>query len=128
MTQTSTAAATVPAGAGSAVRTPWSEFWRKFKKQKLGMIALGFVILLILIAIFGPWIVPFDPEDYFDYDMINSGPTAAHWFGVDPLGRDIFSRVLAGTRISLVTGFFSVFVGGLINKNNGLMDGYCDGW
>lgn len=129
MTQTSTAAATaVPSGASAAVRTPWSEFWRKFKKQKLGMIALAFVILLILIAVFGPWIVPFDPEDYFDYDMINSGPTAVHWFGVDPLGRDIFSRVLAGTRISLVTGFFSVFIGGIVGTAMGLMAGYYEGW
>ena len=128
MTQISSATAASPSAAGNAVRTPWSEFWRKFKKQKLGMVALAFVILLILVAILAPWIVPFDPENYFDYDMLNSGPSAVHWFGVDSLGRDIFSRVLSGARISLATGFFSVFLGGVVGTAMGLMAGYYEGW
>jgi ABC-type dipeptide/oligopeptide/nickel transport system permease subunit len=55
--------------------------------------------------VLAPWIVPFDAENFFDYDALNSGPSATHWFGVDPLGRDIFSRILMGTRISLAAGF-----------------------
>ena len=126
MTQVSATAAAPTSG--NAVRTPWSEFWRKFKKQRLGMIALAFVLFMIVIAILAPWIAPFDPENYFDYDMLNSGPSMAHWFGVDSLGRDIFSRVLAGSRISLATGFFSVFLGGLVGTTLGLMAGYYEGW
>ena len=47
------------------VRTPWSEFWRKFKKQPVAMGALIFVALLVLVAIFAPFIVPYDPENFF---------------------------------------------------------------
>lgn len=110
------------------VRTPWSEFWRKFKRQKLAMIALGFILMLVLLGIFYPWLVPYDPENFFDYDMLNEGPSAQHWFGVDSLGRDIFSRILAGTRISLAAGFSSVFVGMVVGTWFGLLAGYFEGW
>jgi len=110
------------------VRTPWGECWRRFKKQPVGLVAGAFVVLLVLVAIFAPWIVPFDAENFFDYDMLNSGPSATHWFGVDPLGRDIFSRILMGTRISLIAGFVSVLIGGLIGTAFGLLAGYYEGW
>ena len=110
------------------VRTPWSEFWRKFKKQPVAMGALGFVILLVLVAVFAPLIVPYDPENFFDYDRLNQGPSWQHWLGVDPLGRDIFSRIVAGARISLATGFFSVALGGVIGTSLGLLAGYYEGW
>src|SRR5690554_2417598 len=102
MSNTTTAPATAKS---NDVRTPLSEFWRKFKKQKLAVGAGLFVLLLVLVAIFAPWIVPYDPENYFDYDALNAGPSWAHWLGVDSLGRDIFSRILMGARISLAAGF-----------------------
>lgn len=74
------------------------------------------------------WIAPFDPENYFDYDQLNEGPSALHWFGVDSLGRDIFSRIIAGTKISLAAGFFSVALGAVIGTFMGLMAGYYEGW
>lgn len=92
------------------VRTPWHEFWRRFRRQHVAMIAGIFVLLLILVAIFARWLTPFDAENYFDYDRLNDGPSAAHWFGVDSLGRDIFSRVLVGAQISLAAGVFAVFI------------------
>ena len=110
------------------VRTPWGECWRRFKKQPVGIVAALFVLLLVFVAVFAPWIVPFDPENYFDYDMLNSGPSATHWFGVDPLGRDIFSRILMGTRISLAAGFFSVVLGAIVGTVFGLLAGYYGGW
>jgi glutathione transport system permease protein len=113
---------------GERVRTPWSEFWRKFKDQHVALVAGVFVLLLVLVALAAPWIVPFDAENYFDYDALNSPPTAAHWFGVDSLGRDIFSRILMGTRISLAAGFISVAVGALIGTALGLLAGYYEGW
>ena len=64
------------------------------------------MLALVVLAFVGPHIVPFDPENYFDYDALNAGPSAVHWFGVDSLGRDIFSRIITGTRISLAAGFF----------------------
>ena len=110
------------------VRTPWSEFWRKFKRQRMTLFAGSFIGLLVLIAIFWPWLVPYDPENYFDYDMLNAGPSLQHWFGVDSLGRDIFSRIVAGTRISLVCGFTSVFAGAVIGTILGLIAGFYEGW
>ena len=89
------------AAASGKVRTPWTEFWRKLRKQRLAMVAGCFVIALVAAAILAPWLAPFDPENYFDYDALNAPPSSAHWFGVDSLGRDIFSRVLMGARITL---------------------------
>jgi len=110
------------------VRTPWREFWRRFRRQPVAMIAGIFVVLLILLAVFAPWIAPFDAENYFDYDRLTEGPSAMHWFGVDSLGRDIFSRVLLGTRLSLISGFVSVAIGAAIGTALGLLAGYYEGW
>jgi glutathione transport system permease protein len=123
-------ASTLPAAApaASAVRTPASEFWRKFKRQRVALIAGGFVLLLVLVAALAPWLVPFDAENFFDYDALNSPPSAKHWFGVDSLGRDIFSRTLMGARISLAAGFLSVSVGAVAGTLLGLLAGYYQGW
>ncbi|MGE9550634.1 glutathione ABC transporter permease GsiD [Erwinia amylovora] len=110
------------------VRTPWREFWRRFRRQPVAMAAGVFVVLLILVAIFAPWLAPFDAENYFDYDRLTEGPSAMHWFGVDSLGRDIFSRVLLGTRLSLISGFFSVALGAATGTFLGLLAGYYEGW
>ncbi|TCV98093.1 glutathione ABC transporter permease GsiD [Biostraticola tofi] len=110
------------------VRTPWREFWRRFKRQPLGMAAGAFVILLIAAALLAPWLVPFDAENYFDYDRLNEGPSLVHWLGVDSLGRDIFSRILMGTRISLAAGVFSVILGMAVGIVLGLVAGYYEGW
>jgi glutathione transport system permease protein len=110
------------------VRTPWAEFWRRFKKQHIAVAAGVFVLLLVAAAIVAPYIVPFDPESFFDYDSLNARPSGKHWFGVDPLGRDIFSRILVGARISLAAGFISVAVGALVGTLLGLVAGYYGGW
>jgi glutathione transport system permease protein len=120
--------AALPAVDANAVRTPWSEFWRKFAKQKVALAAGVFVVLLIVVALAAPWIVPYDAENFFDYDKLNAPPSWQHWFGVDALGRDIFSRILMGTRISLAAGFVSVAVGALVGTVLGLLAGYYEGW
>ena len=112
----------------TAVRTPWSEFWRKFKRQHVALAAGIFVLLLVVVAVLAPWIVPYDAENFFDYDSLNALPSAQHWFGVDPLGRDIFSRIVMGSRISLTAGFVSVAVGAVIGTLLGLLAGYYEGW
>jgi glutathione transport system permease protein len=121
-------AADTAASAATTVRTPWSEFWRKFKKQRVAAIAGMFVVLLVAVAIVAPWIVPYDAETYFDYDSLNALPSLKHLFGVDPLGRDIFSRILMGSRISLAAGFVSVAVGAFFGTALGLVAGYNEGW
>jgi glutathione transport system permease protein len=85
-------------------------------------------LLLVVIAIIAPYIAPYDPENYFDYDALNAGPSAAHWFGVDSLGRDILSRILVGSRISLTAGLVSVVLGAVIGTFFGLLAGYYEGW
>ena len=118
----------MPTMTENRVRTPWREFWRRFRRQHVAMLAGVFVLLLIVVAFIAPWIAPFDAENYFDYDRLNEGPSLVHWFGVDSLGRDIFSRVLVGTRISLIAGFFSVAIGTVIGTVLGLLAGYYEGW
>ena len=117
-----------PLVADERVRTPWSEFWRKFKRQRVALVAGAFVVLLVVVAIAAPWITPFDAENYFDYEKLNARPSGTHWFGVDALGRDIYSRILMGARISLAAGFLSVAVGAFIGTILGLIAGYNEGW
>ena len=119
---------TSPAAPTDLIRTPWAEFWRKFRRQPVALVAGAFVGLLVLMAIFAPALVPFHAEDYFDYDALNNPPSWQHWFGVDPLGRDIFSRILVGARISLAAGFISVAVGAIVGTLLGLIAGYYEGW
>ena len=116
------------AGCHERMRTPWSEFWRKFRRQKIALIAGAFVLLLVVVAIAAPWIVPYDAETYFDYDALNAPPSLAHLFGVDSLGRDIFSRIVMGARISLAAGFLSVAAGSIVGTVLGLVAGYYEGW
>jgi len=74
------------------VRTPWTEFARKFKKQHLAMIAAVFVLFLIASAVLAPWLIPFDAEDYFDYDALNAplhwrtGLVWTHWVAIFLVG------------------------------------------
>ncbi len=117
-----------PPRSQAPVRTPMREFWRKFRKQKLAMWAGIFIVLLIVLAILAPLISPYDAENFFDYDALNSPPSWMHWMGVDSLGRDIFSRVLMGSRISLAAGFVSVALGALVGTVLGLLAGYYEGW
>lgn len=84
--QPTTTANAAASASQTRVRTPWREFWRKFKKQHIAMVAGAFVLALVIIAILAPHLVPFDPENYFDYDALNAGPSATHWFGVDCWG------------------------------------------
>jgi glutathione transport system permease protein len=110
------------------VRTPWHEFLRRLRRQPVAVTAGIFVLLLIAVALIAPWVAPFDAENYFDYDRLNDGPSMLHWFGVDSLGRDIFSRVLVGAQISLAAGVFSVLIGAVIGTFFGLLAGYYEGW
>lgn len=108
------------------VTTPFSEFIRKFKRQKTALIALCFIALLVVIAFISPFIIPYEINEY-DYTSILQGPTSAHWFGTDEFGRDIFSRILYGSRISLSVGLFSVTIGAIAGTILGLLAGFYGG-
>lgn len=86
---------------------------RAFLKNKLSVIGLVILSVLIILAAAAPVITRFDP---YEIDVVNrlSGPSSIHWFGTDDLGRDVFSRVIYGTRISLMVGFsVSLIAGGI---------------
>lgn len=122
------AATSAPASpaAPRAMRTPVSEFWRRFLKQKVALAAGAFLLVLLLVAVFAPWVAPYDPSTP-DYMAILQGPSAAHWAGTDAYGRDVFSRILFGARISLAVGFLSVSLGGLVGVTLGVVSGYYGG-
>lgn len=109
------------------VRTPLSEFWRKFKKQRMALIASCFIVLLLIIALFGSHIAPYSAVEP-DYDHILSGPSFQHPAGTDAFGRDILSRIIEGTRISLFVGLTSVFAGAIAGTILGLISGYYGRW
>lgn len=109
------------------MRKPLSEFWRRFKKQKVALVALLFIIAMVLAAALAPFLAPFDPSTP-DYNAVLEGPTATHWAGTDAYGRDIFSRIVWGARISLAVGFLSVTLGAFVGVTLGIISGYYGRW
>ncbi|RJE79689.1 ABC transporter permease subunit [Paracoccus sp. JM45] len=108
-------------------RRPLAEFWRRFLRQKVALVALAFLGLLILAATFAPWVAPYDPSAP-DYMNVLQGPSAQHWAGTDTYGRDIFSRIIWGARISLAVGFLSVSLGAIGGVGLGIVAGFYGKW
>jgi peptide/nickel transport system permease protein len=95
--------------------------------NRLTIIGLVIVATLVLVAIFAPWIATYD-VGATDLSMRYLAPSAAHWFGTDSTGRDIFSRVVFGSRISLQVGIVVVVVSTVIGTVLGAIAGYYGGW
>ena len=96
----------------------WQVSWNIFKRNKLGMICLGIVLALAIIAILAPVIAPYSYKDQ-NLAIMNQNPTFAHLLGTDEYGRDILSRIIYGCQISLSVGIISqaiaLFIGYLFN-------------
>jgi glutathione transport system permease protein len=107
--------------------TPFSIFWHKFKRRYTAMAAGFFIVLLVLTAVFAPLVAPHDPFET-DYSLSMMPPTFSHPAGTDLYGRDILSRIIYGSRISLAVGFTSVFVGALVGVTLGLVSGFFGGF
>ncbi|WP_144554865.1 ABC transporter permease [Bacillus sp. X1(2014)] len=107
--------------------SPLKDFWKNWKRQKTAFWASLFILLLIIIAAIGPYMAPYDPYKP-DYNVMLQGPSKVHIAGTDEYGRDIFSRLLAGARISLTVSFLSVFLGAIGGTLLGLISGYFGGW
>jgi len=101
----------------------YKDAWRRLKKNKLAMIGLGIIIFLIIVAIFAPLISPYNPIERIKEESSLS-PGRAHLFGTDLLGRDIFSRVVYGSRISLEVGIIAVGISVAIGLFFGALAGY----
>ena len=104
----------------------WSISWNIFKKNKVALACLGIVIILCLVALFAPWIAPYDPDAQVLTERLMP-PSAQHWFGTDDLGRDIFSRIVYGCRISLSVGVASQIIATVIGYTMGVCAGYFGG-
>jgi ABC-type dipeptide/oligopeptide/nickel transport system permease subunit len=108
------------------VRSPWRDALRRFFADRGGRIGLALVVAWVLIAIFAPMIAPYEPNALVG--RARQAPSAEHWFGTDMLGRDMFSRVLHGSRVSLMLGAISVLFGLIPGVTLGLAAGYFGGW
>ena len=101
----------------------YKDAWKRLKRNKLAMIGLVIVIIMLLIAIFAPLIAPYDPLSRIK-ELSQKGPSAQHLFGTDILGRDIFSRVIFGTRISMLVGVVAVAISLIIGLFLGALSGF----
>lgn len=104
----------------------WKIYWQRFKGNKLALSGLSIILILSLIAIFVPLLTSYEPTEQ-NLPLRLQAPSKVHFFGTDDLGRDVFSRIVYGTRVSLTVGFvaagITVFVGTII----GLIAGYFSG-
>lgn len=106
---------------------PWLNAWRSFKKSKVSLIGAGIVLVFIILAILAPLIAPQGINEQNLTQRLQP-PSGTHWFGTDDFGRDIFSRVLYGARISLWVGFFSVIGSIVVGSLLGILAGYYGRW
>ena len=106
---------------------PWRRAWRKLRRNHVGMFGLLVVLGFVLMAILAPWLATHDPIAA-SWSAIRKPPTAEFWFGTDELGRDVFSRVVWGTRASLLAGVVSVAIALLMGVAIGMAAGFFGGW
>ncbi|WP_021878262.1 ABC transporter permease [Paenibacillus sp. P22] len=116
-----------PPPAKTEVSSSWRDGWRSFRKNRLAMVGLGIIVFFVLIAVLAPFIAPYD---YKEQELVNRlhKPGGEHWFGTDDLGRDIFSRIIYGTRISLWIGISSVVGSIVAGTMLGIVAGYYGRW
>lgn len=105
----------------------WSGLaWRFCRKQPLGTMALFLILLMLTAAVFGPHLAPYDPLAT-RFDAVLQAPDANHWMGTDNYGRDIFSRLIQGTRSALFLGITTALIGACIGGAIGATSAYFGG-
>lgn len=105
----------------------WKAAFRRLRKNKLALISLWFIVFLVLVAIFGPYLVPYSYSQQ-NYDLVTQGPSWAHPMGTDDLGRDILARLVFGARVSITVGIVVQLVIVIIGVPMGAIAGYFGGW
>jgi peptide/nickel transport system permease protein len=110
-------------------RSMKAEVWRRFRRNRLAMVGLVIIVILVLTAIFADFIAPYSITER-DSGAFSDGPSGDHWFGTDRIGRDIFSRVVYGARVSLRIGLaataMSVVIGLIMGSIAGFFGGIVD--
>lgn len=107
----------------------WRKKWRKIRRSPLSMLGLTIVLIVILLAVFAPYIAPYpeDAKDAIHFERMLEPPSSEHWMGTDEAGRDILTRILYGARISLMLGFVVLALSIAIGVPIGLIAGYWGG-
>lgn len=101
--------------------------WDKLRRNKLAMIGFSIIVTMSLAAILAPLLTSYNPNEI---NLVNraKGPSWEHWLGTDKLGRDVFSRLLYGARISILIGLSGALGGAIIGSILGCFSGYFGGW
>lgn len=115
-----------PAVAGSSFRARWDRFWQRYHQDWRATVGLFLVLTAVFVALFAPLLAPFDPNAMTPNLLHPPGGT--HWMGTDHLGRDIFSRVVWGTRVSLMFAVGAAALSLSLGVIMGAIPGYFGGW
>jgi len=123
-------------GSEIAARSPLQLFWRRLREDKVALTALGFIVFLVAVAVLAPLIrkifgaPPPNLQDSGTLDDFGtpSGPSGSHIFGVDDVGRDVFSRVLYGARVSLEVALIATAIAVVLGVVAGMVAGFYRGW
>lgn len=106
--------------------SPRYQVIRQFRRNKLAVLGLLMLFALCLLALLTPWIAPYSPEE-IDLYQVQTAPNNKHWLGTDELGRDLLSRLLYGSRVSLAVGLVATIIGIIIGTILGAIAGYYGG-
>ncbi|MBK8091793.1 MAG: ABC transporter permease [Verrucomicrobiaceae bacterium] len=106
--------------------SPMRAAWRRFRRYRLNVIALWFLIALVVLCLFGPYFSPYAP-DVQDLELKATSLSPQHWLGTDTLGRDMLTRILHGGRVSLAVGLLATAVAACIGVAYGLISGLAGG-
>ena len=104
-----------------------SRAWRRFRRYRPGLVGLGFIVLLTLVAVFAPVLAPYSPIEVAPR-LRGDGPSANYLLGNDELGRDILSRIIYGSRVALIVGLGATAIAIAIGVTIGAVAGYFGGW
>ena len=118
------AAAAVLTDAEAAAPTR-GDVWRRFRRNKLAVAGLGVIVLMVLAAVFAPLVTSYSPTELGD--VSRAKPSRSHWFGTDVLGRDLYTRIVYGARVSLRIGILSVLIASSIGIVIGAITGFYGG-
>ncbi|MBM7558037.1 peptide/nickel transport system permease protein [Halanaerobacter jeridensis] len=105
----------------------WKEAWKRLLKNRIAMLGLAIISILLVVAIFAPVLAPYDPLKTNVIQRLKA-PSFSHWLGTDDLGRDILSRIIYGSRISIQVGVISVSLALVLGVTLGVLAGYYGGW
>lgn len=108
-------------------RSLWSDAWRRLQRNRAALWSGGFLAVLSLISLLAPWIPGLPDPSIQDLSLGVTPPSAAHWFGTDELGRDMFARVIHGGRISMLVGLIGTLVSITVGVSWGAIAGYRGG-